>query len=162
VRTDQVIQEDVEEELRWDPDLDGTDITVSVKDGIVTLSGFVKSLPHKYEAESAAKRIAGVRAVANDIQVRLPAIDERPDPEIARDAIAAIKSELPTSVPHLIAEIDRRQRRSRQSPSCRRKARREIAAMLERIRHAVAPRHHAMPVPHTMFAAAIDRFGDPR
>jgi osmotically-inducible protein OsmY len=97
MRTDKVIQEDVEEELRWDPDLDGTNITVSVKDGVVTLTGFVKSLPHKYEAESAAKRVAGVRAVVNDLEVRLSAIDQRPDPDIARDAIAAIKSELPIS-----------------------------------------------------------------
>ena len=58
--------------------------------GVVTLAGFVKSLNDKYEAESAAKRVAGVRAVANDLELRLPAIDERPDPDIARDAIAAI------------------------------------------------------------------------
>jgi osmotically-inducible protein OsmY len=98
MRNDKVIQEDVGEELRWDPDLDGTNITVSVKDGVVTLTGFVKSLPHKYEAESAAKRVAGVRAVVNDLEVRLPAIDQRPDPDISRDAIAAIKSELPISL----------------------------------------------------------------
>jgi hypothetical protein len=77
MRTDQVIQEDVEQELRWDPDLDGINIAVSVKDGVVTLAGFVKSLTDKYEAESEAKRVAGVRAVANDLEVRLPAIDER-------------------------------------------------------------------------------------
>jgi osmotically-inducible protein OsmY len=90
MRTDQVIQEDVEQELQWDPDLDAINIAVSVKDGVVTLAGFVKSLNDKYEAESAAKRVAGVRAVANDLELRLPAIDERPDPDIARDAIAAI------------------------------------------------------------------------
>jgi osmotically-inducible protein OsmY len=47
MRTDQVIQEDVEQELRWDPDLDGINIAVSVKDGVVTLAGFVKSLTDK-------------------------------------------------------------------------------------------------------------------
>jgi osmotically-inducible protein OsmY len=51
----------------------------------------------KYQAESAAKRVAGVIAVVNDLEVRLPEIDERPDPELVRDAIARIKSELPYS-----------------------------------------------------------------
>jgi osmotically-inducible protein OsmY len=97
MRTDQAVQEDVEQELQWDPDLDATNIAVSVKDGVVTLAGFVKSLTDKYEAESAAKRVAGVRAVANDLEVRLPAIDERPDPDIARDAITAIQIQLPIS-----------------------------------------------------------------
>ena len=55
----------------------------------------------KYEAEAAAKRVAGVTAVANDIEVRMPSVDERPDPEIARDAVAAIKSQLPISSEHI-------------------------------------------------------------
>ena len=98
MKTDQVIQQDVEEELRWDPGLDSTNITASVKDGVVTLAGFVKSLPDKYEAETAAKRVEGVRAVANDLEVRLPTSDERPDPDIARDAIDAVKTELSISL----------------------------------------------------------------
>jgi osmotically-inducible protein OsmY len=95
MRTDQAVQEDVEQELQWHPNLDTTNIAVSVKDGVVTLAGFVKSLTEKYEAESTAKRVAGVRAVANDLEVRLPATDERPDPDIARDAMTAIQSQLP-------------------------------------------------------------------
>jgi osmotically-inducible protein OsmY len=51
----------------------------------------------KYQAEAAAKRVAGAVGVVNDLEVRLPGIDERPDPEIARDAIARLKSELPFS-----------------------------------------------------------------
>jgi osmotically-inducible protein OsmY len=95
MRSDSDIRRDVEDELRWDPDIDATDIAVSVNNGVVTLAGFVRSYMQKYEAESDAKRVAGVVAVANDIEVRLPNIDERPDPDIARDAIARIKSELP-------------------------------------------------------------------
>jgi osmotically-inducible protein OsmY len=91
------IEQDVREELQWDPDLDASDIAVSVKDGVVTLAGFVKSYTDKYEAEAAAKRVAGVVAVANDLEVRLPSVDERPDPDIARDAVAALKSMLPIS-----------------------------------------------------------------
>jgi osmotically-inducible protein OsmY len=97
MRSDSEIERDVKEELMWDPDLDATDIAVSVKKGVVTLTGFVKSYTDKYEAEAAAKRVAGVVAVANDIEVRMPSVDERPDPEIARDAVAAIKAQLPIS-----------------------------------------------------------------
>jgi osmotically-inducible protein OsmY len=95
MRSDSDIRRDVEDEFRWDPDIDATDIAVSVNSGVVTLAGFVRSYTEKLEAEGDAKRVAGVVAVANDLEVRLPSIDERPDPEIARDAIARIKSELP-------------------------------------------------------------------
>jgi osmotically-inducible protein OsmY len=95
------IERDVRDELQWDPDLDASDIAVSVKDGVVTLAGYVKSYTQKYEAEAAAKRVAGVRGVANDLEVRLPSVDERPDPDIARDSVAAIKSQLPISSEHI-------------------------------------------------------------
>jgi osmotically-inducible protein OsmY len=97
MRTDSEIERDVVEELKWNPDLDSTDIAVTVKDGVVTLAGFVKSYVDKTEAEVAAKRVAGVVAVANDIAVRLPATDERPDPEIAREAVASLRNQLPIS-----------------------------------------------------------------
>jgi len=96
MRTDSEIERDVVEELKWNPDLDSTDIAVTMKDGVVTLAGFVKSYVDKTEAEVAAKRLAGVVAVANDIAVRLPATDERPDPEIAREAVASL-NQLPIS-----------------------------------------------------------------
>ena len=91
MRTDSEIERDEVEELKWNPDLDSTDIAVTVKDGVVTLAGFVKSYVDKTEAEVAAKRVAGVVAVANDIAVRLPATDERTDPEIAREAVASLR-----------------------------------------------------------------------
>src|SRR3979490_3202660 len=97
MKSDTEIERDVREELKWDPDLDDTDIAISVKNGVVTLAGFTRSYTDRLEAELAAKRVAGVHAVANDIEVRLPAIDQRPDPDIARDAVAALKSELPIS-----------------------------------------------------------------
>src|SRR5260370_2484946 len=95
MRSDDDIKRDVEEELRWDPDIDATDIAVAAKDGVVALTGFVRSYAQKFEAEAAAKRVAGVLGVANDIEVRLPSIDERPDPDIARDAVPAIETHLP-------------------------------------------------------------------
>ena len=97
MRSDSEIKKDVEDELRWDPDLDATDIAVAVKNGVVTLSGFVRSYNEKWEAERAAKRVSGVLGVANDLEVRLAGIDERPDPDIARDAVMALKNHLPMS-----------------------------------------------------------------
>jgi osmotically-inducible protein OsmY len=97
MKSDSEIERDVREELKWDPDLQADDIAVSVKNGVVTLAGFVPSYSDRLEAEAAAKRVAGVLAVANDLEVRLPAIDQRPDPDIARDAVAALKAELPIS-----------------------------------------------------------------
>jgi osmotically-inducible protein OsmY len=101
MRSDSEIERDVKEELGFHPDLDATDIAVSVKQGVVTLTGFVHSYTDKYEAEAAAKRVAGVVGVANDIEVRLRSTDQRPDPEIARDAVAAIKTRLPISSEHI-------------------------------------------------------------
>ena len=97
MRTDSDIKRDVELELRWDPQIESSDIAVAVKDGVAALTGFVKSYSEKYEAEKAAKRVAGVRGVANDIEVRLPESSKRPDPEIARDAVNAIRGQLPYS-----------------------------------------------------------------
>jgi osmotically-inducible protein OsmY len=97
MRSDDEIKRDVEEELRWDPDLEHADIAVAVKDGVVTLSGFVRSWGQRRAAEEAARRVAGVLGIANDIEVRLPIIHQRPDPEIARDAVDAIKLWLPFS-----------------------------------------------------------------
>jgi osmotically-inducible protein OsmY len=97
MRSDEDVKRDVEQELRWDPDIDATDIAVTVHNGVVTLAGFVRSYSQKYQAEVDAKRVAGVIAIANDLEVRLPTADQRPDPEIARDAVATIRNELPYS-----------------------------------------------------------------
>ena len=97
MKTDSEIERDVKAELGWNSDLKSTDIAISVKDGVVTLAGFVPRYIDKYEAEKAAKRVAGVLAVANDIEIRLPAVDERPDPEIAREVVTALKNQLPFS-----------------------------------------------------------------
>jgi osmotically-inducible protein OsmY len=97
MRSDIDIKRDVEDELRWDPDIHSDDIAVAVKDGVVALTGFVHSYGQKLQAEADAKRVTGVAAVANDIEVRLPVIDQRPDPEVARDVVAALKAQLPYS-----------------------------------------------------------------
>jgi osmotically-inducible protein OsmY len=95
MKSDREIELDVRAELQWHPTLDTTDIAVSVKDGVVTLVGFVSTYTDKYEAEAATKRVAGVVGIANDLVVRIPSMRERPDPDMARDAVAAIRSQLP-------------------------------------------------------------------
>jgi osmotically-inducible protein OsmY len=105
MKSDSDIKHDVEEELRFDPDIDATDIGVTVKNGVVALTGYVKSYTEKFEAEAAAKRVAGVLGLANDLEVRLPGGTERPDPDIARDVVAAIKTRLPFTAQHIRAVV---------------------------------------------------------
>src|ERR1700736_5259505 len=91
-RSDATIREDVMIELKYDPKITSTDIAVAVKDGVVTLSGFASSYWEKDAAEKAAKRIYGVKGVANDIQVKLGVT--RTGPEIARDAVHELESHI--------------------------------------------------------------------
>ncbi|MDB5856529.1 MAG: hypothetical protein JWQ76_218 [Ramlibacter sp.] len=90
-RTDAGIQADVIAELKWEPRVQAPEIGVSVKDGIVTLTGWVDSYTKRWAAEEAAHRVRGVKAVANDIEVRLGASLERTDVEIAAAAVRALE-----------------------------------------------------------------------
>src|SRR5512139_2406027 len=101
MKSDDEIARDVAEELCWTPEVDEKDIAVKVTDGVVTLTGFVKTMRERAAAERAAKRIGGVRALANDLQVSPPTSDSRSDPDLARSAADAIERELPYSA-HLI------------------------------------------------------------
>jgi osmotically-inducible protein OsmY len=89
-RNDEEIQREVLDELRWEPLVRPNDIGVAVKDGIVTLTGWVDSYQQKWAAEEAAHRVRGVKAVANDIEVRLPVTAERTDADIAAAAAQAL------------------------------------------------------------------------
>ena len=90
-RSDNNLLDDVVLELKWDPKISSaSDISVAVKDGVVTLSGFAPSFWEKDAAEKAVKRVYGVRGVANDIEVKPDS--KRIDPEIARDAVHELES----------------------------------------------------------------------
>jgi osmotically-inducible protein OsmY len=91
IRTDEQIQSEVIEELRWDPRVQSNEIGVAVKNGIVTLTGQVNSYLKKVAAEDAALRVPNVKAVANDIEVRLPAFPERTDTDIAAAVLNALR-----------------------------------------------------------------------
>jgi osmotically-inducible protein OsmY len=91
MRNDLEIQQDVIEQLKWEPVLNAAEIGVSVKNGVVTLSGQVDTYTKKTAAEQAAKKIAGVKAVAEDIQVGLSPLFQRTDAEIAGAVVQALK-----------------------------------------------------------------------
>lgn len=91
MRSDSQIQKDVMDELKWTPYLHASEIGVSVKNGIVTLSGLTDTYAKKLEAERAAKKIAGVKAVALDIQVGLSPSYMKTDAEIAEAVIHALR-----------------------------------------------------------------------
>jgi osmotically-inducible protein OsmY len=89
IHTDEEIQKDVLAELKWDAQVQPNEIGVSVKDGVVTLTGWVDSYLKKWSAEDAAHRVAGVKAVADDIEVNL--FSERTDADIAEAAIRTLQ-----------------------------------------------------------------------
>ena len=90
MKTDLQLHRDVVEELRWDPQINEAEIGVSVKGGVVTLSGTVESFGQKYAAERAVERVAGVRAVAEELHVRPMTEHQRNDTDIAHAVVNAL------------------------------------------------------------------------
>jgi len=97
MKTDTEIRRDVETELQWDPSVDGKKIGVIVSDGVVTLTGEVSHFSEKWAAEDVAKRISRVRAIANEIQVKIPLAGVRSDTEIAEAAANALRWHVTTA-----------------------------------------------------------------
>jgi len=95
--TDTQLRNDIEAEFDYDPRFDSRQIGVAVKNGIVSLTGYVGSYAERRAAEEAAQSVAGVKALANDIAIELPSSLKRTDAEIAEIAVAALKSNV--SVP---------------------------------------------------------------
>ena len=91
MKTDRELQIDVLDELRWEPGVKATDIGATVKDGVVTLEGTVDSYAEKWAAEKAVKRLPGVKALAVELEVKLPGSSERSDADIAAAAENALK-----------------------------------------------------------------------
>jgi osmotically-inducible protein OsmY len=91
MKTDTKILADVENELRWDPSLNEKGLLIKVENGVVTLQGSVPHFSDRWTAEQVTKRVAGVRAIANDIEVKIPSLGERSDSDIAAAAVNALK-----------------------------------------------------------------------
>jgi osmotically-inducible protein OsmY len=98
MKTDTELQQDVMNELKWEPTIKAAEIGVGVRDGVVTLSGYVDSYWKKWAAARAAARVFGVKAVAEEIQVRLPDSLKRSDENLAQAASDAL--EWNAAVPH--------------------------------------------------------------
>jgi osmotically-inducible protein OsmY len=90
MKSDSQLKMDVSEELKWEPSVNATQIGVEVKDGIVTLAGHVDSYAEKWNAEKAAQRVSGVKALAVEMDVQLPGYSARTDADIARSAGQAL------------------------------------------------------------------------
>ncbi len=92
MKTDSELKRDVENELQWEPSINEAHIGVSSKDGVVTLSGHVPSFAEKYGAEKATKRVYGVKAVADELEVKLATDTKRSDEELAQACIKALQA----------------------------------------------------------------------
>ena len=104
MRSDTQLHRDVVDELRWEPRVRDAEIGVSVKDGVVTLTGRVATFAQKHAAARVVERIAGVRAVADDLQVEIPGSLQRSDTEIAHAAIPTGEAGV------LVGRFEKRQR----------------------------------------------------
>jgi osmotically-inducible protein OsmY len=106
MKTDAQLQLDVMAELKWEPSVHAAQIGVAVKDGVVTLDGEVSSYVEKWNAERAAQRVSGVRALAVEMKVRLGATGLRSDADIARSAqeILSWHSALPEGAVKVLVE----------------------------------------------------------
>jgi osmotically-inducible protein OsmY len=91
MKTDKQVQQDVIAELSWEPSVNAAQIGVEVKDGIVTLAGHVASYAEKWNAERAAQRVSGVKALAIEMDVKLSGSNERNDADIARSAESVLQ-----------------------------------------------------------------------
>jgi osmotically-inducible protein OsmY len=91
MKTDTQLKNDVMDELRWEPTVSSTDITVAADGGVVTLSGSVPHYAEKWAAERATQRVKGVKAIAEGLEVNLTGIHKRSDTEIAQSVVSALK-----------------------------------------------------------------------
>lgn len=100
------LQKDVQDTLRWEPLLNAAEIGVTAKDGVVSLTGTVDSYAKKMEAENAAKRVIGVKALVVHIQVKIPNQWAKTDAEIANDILAILKSNFYVPYEHLKIQVE--------------------------------------------------------
>ena len=106
MKSDSKLQQDVQEELVWDPRIGRSEIGVAVKDGVVTLSGVVRSYPKKEAAIKAAERVAGVRVVADDLRVSPSDEEARTDMDIAHTVADSLRWDIEVPDDKIKARVD--------------------------------------------------------
>ena len=92
MKTNEELQKDVQNAIKWEPLLNAAEIGVTAEDGVVSLTGVVDSYPKKLEAENAAKNVAGVKAVVENIEIKLSSLWNKSNVDIANEVITALKS----------------------------------------------------------------------
>jgi osmotically-inducible protein OsmY len=100
------LQRAVEAQLQSDMARGSANITVAVKDRVVTLAGFTRSFRQRRRAVDAVERVSGIAGIVNDIEVRVPLLHRPPDPEIARNAVETLKLELSEAAENLKVTVD--------------------------------------------------------
>ena len=105
--TDDTLKAAVLAELAWDPQLDASHVAVSVNKGVVTLMGHVTSFPEKYAAEHAVRRVRGVRAIAQELEVHLPDHKKRADDEIAERAVKILEWDADVPADRVQVKVER-------------------------------------------------------
>lgn len=105
-KSDLQLQQDVLQELRYEPSIDASQIGVTAKDGIVGLTGSVRSYVEEYTAVHAAKRVAGVKAVTCELKVDLPSFHVRSDEDIARAAGSALEWDVWVPADRIKGKVD--------------------------------------------------------
>ncbi|SDG04447.1 BON domain-containing protein [Epilithonimonas hungarica] len=106
MKTNSELQKDVQDAIKWEPLLHSAEIGVIVKDGVVTLTGTVDSYIKKTEAEDAAKRVAGVKALVEDIEVKFPNSLSKTDADVANDALAALKADWSVPDEKIVVKVE--------------------------------------------------------
>ena len=106
MKTDLQLQRDVLEELKFEPSIREAEIGVATKGGVVTLTGFVDSYAEKFSAERTAERVNGVKAVADDIKVKLPGSFQRSDTDIAHAVVNALRWDIQVPDDRIKASVD--------------------------------------------------------
>lgn len=107
MKTNEDLQKDVQDAIKWEPLLNAAEIGVTVKDGIVSLTGIVDSYAKKVEAEEAAKQVAGVQAVVERIEVRLDTARAEEDHEIAREVVNVLKESQQVPTDHVLVKVEK-------------------------------------------------------
>jgi len=92
MKNNQELQIEVQNAIKWEPLLNAAEINVTAKDGVVSLTGVVDSYAKKIEAENAAKKVSGVKAIVEKIEVNFPNFNSKGNVEIANDILTSLKS----------------------------------------------------------------------
>jgi osmotically-inducible protein OsmY len=106
MKTDLQLQRDVLDELKFEPSIREAEIGIAAKGGVVTLTGFVDSYAEKFAAERTAERVGGVKAVADEIKVKLPGTHQRSDTDIAHAVVNALRWDIQVPDDRLKATVE--------------------------------------------------------